>query len=256
MSETTEIKTLGLDEIRIDGGTQPRVAIDKKTVAEYAKLLKCEIQFPPVVVFYDGTTYWLADGFHRYFASKQIECDCICTEVHTGTQREAILYSVGANAGHGLQRTNRDKRKAILILLKDKEWGKWSDSEIAKRCGVSPTTVGAKRTSLSKLESDNSSPPRTYKTKHGTVAKMNTSNIGRPAKKKFKPTGEIAKDAFCIRQPHSQGSPVPMRNVNLPLNNPQRAAQCMFSVYGEEYMQALCNELNTIFQKKGLSNVK
>ncbi len=44
-----------------------------------------------------------------------------------------------------------------------------------------------------------------------------------------------------------------MRNVNLPLNNPQRAAQCMFSVYGEEYMLALCKELNTIFRKKGLS---
>ncbi len=257
MSNTTEIKNLNIDQIRIDGGTQSRVAIDEKTVAEYAELLNCETQFPPVVVFFDGTTYWLADGFHRYFASKQIECDCVCSEVHSGTQRDAILYSVGANAAHGLRRTNADKRKAVQILLEDEEWSQWSDREIARECGVNKSTVNRIReSSLAQSASENPSSARTYKTKHGTVAKMKTSKIGQSAKKKFNPTGEIAKDAFSIRQPHSLGSPVPMRNVNLPLNNPQRAAQCMFSVYGEEYMQALCAELNTIFRKKGFSSDK
>ena len=147
----------------------------------------------------------------------------------------------------------------MLTLLKDEEWGQWSDREIAKLCGVTHPSVARHRASLENFASEDSQsepPSRTYKTKHGTVTKMNTSNIGRPARKKFNPTGEIAKDAFSIRQPHSLGSPVPMRNVNLPLNNPQRAAQCMFSVYGEDYMQALCAELNTIFRKKGFSSDK
>ena len=259
MSETTEIKILNLDEIRIDGGTQPRIAIDEKTVAEYSDLLKRDTTFPPIVVFYDGSIYWLADGFHRYFANKQIKRDNLQAEIHKGTQRDAILYSVGANATHGMRRSNHDKHKAILTLLEDKQWAKWSDSEIAKRCGVSPTTVGAQRSILSKMESMNSSPKPTSRTfvhhKTGKPTSMRTGNIGRP-RRKFNPTGEIARDAFSTRQPHSQCSPVPMRNVNLPLNNPQKAAQCMFSVYGEEYMRALCDELNTIFRKKGLSNVK
>ena len=179
MSENIEIKTLNLNEIRIDGGTQPRIAIDKKTVAEYAELLAFGTEFPPVVVFFDGTNNWLADGFHRYFSNKQTKRDCLQAEIHKGTQRDAVLYSVGANATHGMRRSNHDKQKAVLTLLKDEEWFKWSDSEIAKRCGVSPSTVGAQRSSLSSLESENpSSKPRTYKTKHGTIAKMNTSRIG------------------------------------------------------------------------------
>ena len=28
--------------------------------------------FPPVIVFYDGTSYWLADGFHRVGATESL----------------------------------------------------------------------------------------------------------------------------------------------------------------------------------------
>jgi hypothetical protein len=44
--------------------------------------------------------------------------------------RDAILYAVGANASHGLKRTNRDKRNAVL-LLKDLEWGRRQDVRTA-----------------------------------------------------------------------------------------------------------------------------
>ena len=130
MSKTTEIKILNLDEIRIDGGTQPRIAIDEKTVADYAELLAAGTEFPPAVAFFDGATYWLADGFHRYFANKRIKCDYLQAEIHKGTQRDAVLYSVGANATHGMPRSNHDKHKAMRTLLEDKEWSKWSDNEI------------------------------------------------------------------------------------------------------------------------------
>jgi hypothetical protein len=63
------------------------------------------------------------------------------------------------------------------MLLTDPEWGKWSDNEIARRCAVSPSTVGTVRRSLSKLDSETT---RTYTTKHGTVTTMSTTNIGKP----------------------------------------------------------------------------
>ena len=50
-------------------------------------------------------------------------------------------------------RTNADKRRAVETLLRDEEWARWSDREIARQCGVSPSSVSAYRAQLSKLDS-------------------------------------------------------------------------------------------------------
>lgn len=136
---------LKLSKIRIDGGTQPREDIDIETVDEYVEAMKEGDKFPPVVVFNDGAKYWLADGFHRYHASNKIGYLEIEAEVHSGTLRDAILYSVSANAKHGLRRTNEDKRKAVLTLLNDEEWSQWSDREIARQAEVSKSFVNKLR---------------------------------------------------------------------------------------------------------------
>ena len=57
-----------------------------------------------------------------------------------------------------------------MTMLEDEEWGGWSNNEIARRVGVSPTTVGTYRDSLSKLDSEDDA-----RTKHGTVSTMNTA---------------------------------------------------------------------------------
>ena len=59
------MKKLNLDAIRLDGETQARVALDSTQVAEYAEAMRDGDKFPPIVVFHDGSDYWLADGFHR-----------------------------------------------------------------------------------------------------------------------------------------------------------------------------------------------
>jgi len=171
-------KTIKIESIRIDGGTQARASLDQNTVAEYAEAMEHGAKFPPVVVFFDGADHWLADGFHRYFGSKKIGALDIEAEVREGTKRDAILFSLGANAHHGLRRTNADKRKAVETLLNDAEWAKWSDRQIAKACGVGHPLVASVRSSL---ESDSSDKPaeRTYTTKHGTKAVMKTNKIGK-----------------------------------------------------------------------------
>jgi hypothetical protein len=148
--------------------------LDRPTISEYAFELRGGAQFPPVVVFYDGTDYWLADGFHRVEAAESISMTQIAATVKQGTLRDAVLYSVGVNATHGLRRTSADKRRAVMTLLEDGEWSKWSDREIARRCGVHHQMVGKIRGSLD----ESSSEKRTYITKHGTAAQMNTVNIG------------------------------------------------------------------------------
>lgn len=141
-------------DIRTDGGTQMRAAIDKSVVREYANLMADGHVFPPIVVYHDGTNYWLADGFHRlrawelYHQDKGKPVESIACDVKSGDRRRAILHAVKANAEHGLRRTNADKRRAVETLLMDDEWRRWSDREVARACGVSHATVGAIRKRL------------------------------------------------------------------------------------------------------------
>lgn len=126
-----------LKRIRLDGGTQPRVKIDQDTVADHKAGYELGEERPALDVFWDGTDYWLADGFHRWHGANQAKLEDHTCIVHQGTQRDAILFSVGANGKHGLRRTNEDKRKAVETLLNDKEWGERSQNWIAEKCGVS-----------------------------------------------------------------------------------------------------------------------
>ena len=237
-----------LDQIRIDGDTQPRVAIDEQVVAEYAELYSTGVDLPPVTVFFDGAGYWLADGFHRYWANKRISCDYVFADVHPGTQRDAILHSVGANAAHGLRRTNADKRKAVLTLLKDKEWSEWSDNDIAKRCGVDHKTVSSYRASLGNFPSED--PPagpsnRTYKTKHGTIATMNTAKIGRKRRSARPRHGGISPDAMKPTRGHS----VHQSKTALELpHDPQWACRTIVSAMGHDFARALVKELTTYLE--------
>jgi hypothetical protein len=212
---------LRIDRLRLDGGTQPRAAIDESAVRDYADALGSEAAFPPVTVFHDGEAYWLADGFHRVHAHKMLDWLEIESDVRQGTRRDAVLFSVGANAVHGLRRTNADKRRAVETLLGDPEWAGWSDRDVSRRCGVSHEFVRQQRPSLSTVDSE--SLARTYTTKHGTQATMQVSSIGKrptpaPAAPETAPagvdaeTGEILGATFppeMLRAAHAPMSPAP-----------------------------------------------
>jgi hypothetical protein len=159
------LTNIRIDDIRLDGGTQTRTGISEATVSEYAEAVMSGAVFPAVVVFFDGTDYYLADGFHRLHGHRQAGSVEILADVRTGTRRDALLFAVGANAEHGLRRTNDDKRKAVRILLEDAEWCQWGDREIARRAGVGYTLVASVRAqmapSLPATGSENGSLPAT-----------------------------------------------------------------------------------------------
>lgn len=224
---------LDLDNIRIDGGTQSRVELNESVVADYAEILESGETLPPVVVFFDGVDHWLADGFHRYFAHKKIDAVEISADIHDGTRRDAVLFSVGANKGHGLQANRADKRKGAETLLKDAEWAKWSDREIAKKCGLSATTIGAIRSSLSKLDSDKDV-ERTYTTKHGTTAVMKTASIGK------QPTPVVGEEqAAAIHKPSPNAAPA----EEIPEDDGPSAQEMAAQVAAEEADRALVAKL-------------
>lgn len=193
---------LELEQIRIDGGTQSRVELNQETVAEYAQAFTDGAEFPPVVVFFDGASYWLADGFHRYFGARDAGESAIAVQVINGTQRDAVLYSLKANATHGLRRTNADKRKAVETLLKDAEWAAWSDRKIAEVCGVGNQLVGEVRRAICVNHTD--TPAVRTVERNGTTYTQNTANIGKTATRQH----EEKRDQHCEPEPTPKAAPV------------------------------------------------
>jgi len=135
----------------------------------------------------DGIDYWLADGFHRVYAYKLSEVTEIDCDVREGTRLHAIIHSVGANAKHGLRRTNADKRKSVQMILDvydeiyEATGEKWSNVKIADVCCVSEGTIRnyIKETDSS-LRNLRSECPTTYTDRFGNISTMNTANIGKP----------------------------------------------------------------------------
>lgn len=170
---------LKIEAVRVDGGTQTRAQLDAVTVADYADAMTEGATFPPITVYHDGSDYWLADGFHRVAAAKQIGNVEIEADVLQGSRRDAILHSVGANADHGLRRTNADKRRAVETLLRDDEWRQWSDREIARRAQVSDRFVNKVRDELSANRSQIHEPTERKVERNGTTYTQNTEKIGK-----------------------------------------------------------------------------
>jgi len=151
---------VSLEELRLDGGTQPRLALDEDTVAEYAQRMVLDDlervvdpehkRWEPLVVFDDEQrgVMWLADGFHRVHAAKRAGLARFQAQIIPGTQRQAVAYSLSANARHGKRRTNEDKRRAVTRALEDGEWAKMSDRQLAELCAVSDYLVRTVRSEL------------------------------------------------------------------------------------------------------------
>lgn len=180
------MKELKISDIRIDGGTQIRKQLNQDKVHEYAEQMNDGEVFPPITVFFDGPSYWLASGFHRLFATKLNGAETISAEIKNGTLDEATLYALGDNK-HGLNMSAEDYRRSIEIMLGHPKWKTWSNAQIAKHIGVSAMTVGR----VKKERQPDAPKAKTYVDKHGNQSTMDTSKIGKKAKPKDEPKVEV-----------------------------------------------------------------
>jgi len=139
-------------------------------------------KFPPIIVFHDGSDHWLADGFHRYFATKANAQESIEAEIKSGTLQDAQLYAYGANSRRGLSMSDDDSRNIVTKMLQNPVWGRWTNAEIARHVGVSKMTVGRVKNSLPAAGIETK---KVYTNKHGQEAVIETKNLGK--KKAEKP---------------------------------------------------------------------
>ncbi len=168
-------QTLPISLIRTDGGTQPRAAIDFDAVADYQDAMQAGEKFPPLIVFYDGSSYWLADGFHRREAAVGVDLKEIACDVHQGTLEDAQWFSFSANKTNGIRRTNSDKQRAVKAALKHAMATNFSNRQIAAHVGVDEGTVRAWR------EKVTAEIPQSAKRTGRDGRTINTANIGKKA---------------------------------------------------------------------------
>lgn len=137
MFTSQESLHLRLDQITLDKKIQPRVVIQNQIVIDYCDCYLQGDKFPNITVFFDGKKYWLADGWHRYYAAQlakftEIECDVI-----KGTYRDALRFSLSANAEHGKSLSLQAKRKIVMNYVSDPETCHMSAREINRASGIS-----------------------------------------------------------------------------------------------------------------------
>lgn len=144
MAQQGSRRAIALEHLTRDPSLQMRVVIDVEHVEALASILKEEGEIPGdlPVVFSDGQNNWLADGWHRDAAHAAAGVKKMWCMTFKGGHRDAWLHALGANADHGLQRSARDKRRAVTAALGDQEIAAKSDREVAKICGLRwPTLV-------------------------------------------------------------------------------------------------------------------
>jgi len=209
---------LDMSVVRIDGDTQPRTAINPGIVQEYADAMQAGVEFPPITVVHDGATYWLVDGFHRFFAHRRLNRQQIKAEVVTGELKDARWLSVAANKAHGLRRTNED-------------------------VGVGETMVRRYREILEQQRASQgtTSPKATSANRGATVAPREGTRIGKDGRRyrsrqRRRRTDGIAKNAF---KPVRTGSPpTKMTALNLP-HDPIMGARTLIELFDADYLRAL-----------------
>lgn len=196
------IQEIRLCEIRCDK-TQSRAKIDSDTVQDYAEVLRDGGTLPPMTVFFDGSDYWLGDGFHRHGAAQSLGWETYPCDVRSGSVREALVYSLSANQHHGLRRTNDDKRHAVELALDDEEWREWSNVQVAMLCGVSNwLVIDVRRIWERKHQGvdSTSSSKKSTKTRLGSDGKRYPAS---PKKKKEPAAPDDSFDTAAIEaQPH------------------------------------------------------
>lgn len=134
-------------DVVLDPVYQLRAETKLSVVREYTLLVANGHAMPPVLLVRlrnmdAGERLLLVDGFHRFHAY----CHAGATHIpaliveHCG-EAEAFALALKANANHGLQRSEADKRHLVQAMLARPEYAHLSSRDLEPLCGVSHNTI-------------------------------------------------------------------------------------------------------------------
>lgn len=213
-----ETKPLHLAKIKVESWLQPRDALDIEAIADYTRIFKeCkESPFPPWRVFLIDGKHYLTRGFHRMAAAKTANRSTHICEVVKGTRQEALVDAASSNADNGVRRTNKDKRRAVLMLLTGTNAPQWPNRVIAKTTSTSHQFVNVLAKELAG--------------ENGEPAKRSTR------KKKKKVAGNGHPD-------ENQPDPTPTERMSVMNNSIESLCRKILKAFEEGIAPMYCNNL-------------
>lgn len=180
--KTVKTVNIPIADIQVDLSIQPRAnGLNQEHADDLAEAYRRGDDVPPIRVYRIGTTYKLAQGFHRLEAAKRAEQADIDCEVVAGDEQACAIDALCSNQTHGLKRSQEDKRRCVarmLELVPD-----WSDRRIADSAGVGHQLVASVRPQEPQVDESSTCPKRT-----GKDGKTYTAKPKQPATKKPAPT--------------------------------------------------------------------
>lgn len=257
-----------LDTLRLDGGTQPREAYDEQVLSEYADRMELDDRgfvvdpqgqaWEPIVLYDDDEHLWLADGFHRVRAARSKGLTSFQARIIVGNQRDAIKYSLSANARHGLRRTSSDKRRAVQRALTDDEWGAYSARALAELCSVSDFLVRQVRQELE--ESGEVEAPTQIVGADGKIHDVSTRTVEKkpaPSKKSKKSSRSTSKPrvkiALSDKEALSAGLDASSTSFDQLDSAHELAAAACVIAYPKRvvHFDAMCDHLGRLLETQG-----
>lgn len=204
-----ELRRVQISSIRLDGNTQHRSAVDPAVVADYTDLILSGVIFPPIRVWWDGSDFWLSDGFQRVEASNRARLSEIDALIMHGTLSDARWDSYAANAVHGVRRNTEETQRVIRLAIAHPNAAQLSNVQLAKHLHLSEATLRRWRNKLASPPDDD----QVRLVRRGsTTYRLATTKIGRNAAARHsKSTGQLRVGLKIMKQ---QGSSKTQRVLN------------------------------------------
>lgn len=174
------IQKIKIGVLKTDG-LQTRAKLSHGDVGAYAQQMGDGVTFDPITVFFDGTDYYVADGFHRIEAHRRLCKEEIEADVRDGNRTDALRHALGANARHGRKLTGADMWHKLEIAWANRLelfGGEPSHELLARTCAVSVKTVQRFHKRISTMDSVQGSDPMPFVSVDGkkrTVTKISAS---------------------------------------------------------------------------------
>jgi len=146
------ILKIKIDRLTLHPDLQMREVMDQALIYSYVDLMKDGTVFDPMSATFDGNTYWLDGGHHRYQAYKLLNAKEVEVDFTEGDFDHAFKKALKSNARNGKQRTNDDKKKAVLKCIL--RYPDMSNYAVAKECEVSHSFVGTTKDPEAKARLD------------------------------------------------------------------------------------------------------